>query len=61
MKTNKAYAKRIKVTRNGKLIARKPGQVHYNALSSGGERRGKRSTQSLQVTNRVRRRFLAGK
>jgi len=61
MKTNKSYSKRIKVTRTGKLIARKPGQDHYNGAASGGERRGNRGTQELTVTTRVRRRFLAVK
>jgi len=28
MKTNKSYSKRLKRTRNGKLIARKPGFNH---------------------------------
>jgi ribosomal protein L35 len=47
MKTNKSYTKRIKVTRTGKLIARKAGQDHFNA-------------KSLNLTKDVRRRFLGG-
>jgi len=31
MKTNKSFSKRIKVTKNGKLITRRPGQNHFNA------------------------------
>lgn len=38
VKTNKSFTKRIRVTKNGKLMARKPGQGHYNA-------KAKRSTQ----------------
>lgn len=30
-KTNKAFLKRIKVTRNGKLLRRKGGQNHFRA------------------------------
>lgn len=60
MKTNKAFSKRIRVTRNGKLVSRKPGQDHYNALESGREKGHKAGTQNLQVTNGVRRRFLPG-
>ena len=37
MKTNKSYAKRIKVTKNGKVVARRPGQSHFNAKESGSE------------------------
>ena len=58
MKTNKSYSKRIRVTRTGKLVARKPGQNHFNAKQSGGERRSKRRAVSLTLTAKVRRRFL---
>ncbi len=34
MKTNKSYTKRLKLTKNGKLIARKPGFNHFNAKQS---------------------------
>jgi ribosomal protein L35 len=60
MKSNKAFSKRIRVTRNGKLMARKPGQDHYNGMESGREKGNKSGMQSLLVTNAVRRRFLPG-
>ena len=31
MKTNKSYSKRLKLTKNGKVIANKPGIKHFNA------------------------------
>ena len=34
MKTRKALTKRLKVTRNGKIMARKPGFNHNNAKQS---------------------------
>jgi len=34
MKTNKSYSKRLKITKNGKIIARKPGFNHFNAKQS---------------------------
>lgn len=34
MKTNKSYSKRLKLTKKGKLVARKPGQNHFNAKAS---------------------------
>ena len=34
MKTNKSFSKRLKVTRRGKITARKPGQNHFNAKES---------------------------
>jgi ribosomal protein L35 len=60
MKTNKSYLKRIRVTRNGKLIARKKGQNHFNAKQSGSARSAKRRTVALRLTAKVRRRFLPG-
>ena len=60
MKTNKSYTKRIRVTRTGKLVVRKPGQNHFNAKQSGGQRRAKRRTTLLTLTEKVRRRFLPG-
>ena len=60
MKTNKSYTKRIRVTRNGKLMARKPGQNHFNAKQSGSERSAKRRAVALNLTAKVRRRFLPG-
>ena len=34
-KTNRSLAKRVKVTGNGKILKRKPGQNHFNAKDSG--------------------------
>jgi len=34
MKTNKSYSKRLKVTKNGKIISRKAGFNHFNAKQS---------------------------
>ncbi len=60
MKTNKSYTKRIRVTRNGKLIARAKGQNHFNAKQSGSERSAKRRSIQITLTAKVRRRFLPG-
>ena len=60
MKTNKSYTKRIRVTKNGKLIVRAKGQNHFNAKQSGSARSQKRRAVALTLTARVRRRFLPG-
>ena len=60
MKTNKSYTKRIRVTRTGKLMARKAGQNHFNAKQSGTKRNSKRRAVSLSLTAKVIRRFLPG-
>jgi ribosomal protein L35 len=59
MKTNKSYTKRIKVTKNGKLIVRKPGQNHFNARQTGTQRLNRKRTQTMTMTSRAKNRFLA--
>ncbi|MDP2665106.1 MAG: 50S ribosomal protein L35 [bacterium] len=60
MKTNKSYTKRIRVTRNGKMMVRVKGQNHFNAKSSGSTRSAKRRSVAINLTAKVRRRFLPG-
>ena len=60
MKTNKSYTKRIRVTRSGKLMARKAGQNHFNAKQSGSTRSGKRRAVTISLTSHEQRRFLPG-
>ena len=58
MKTNKSYTKRLKVTKNGKIIARRAGQNHFNAKESGRKHLNRKRTQSLTLSKRITRRFL---
>lgn len=61
MKTNKSYTKRLRVTRTGKIIARKAGQDHFNAKERGRTKGAKKRSVSMALTTRVKRRFLGGK
>ena len=47
MKTNKAIAKRFKVTRTGKVIKRTAGQDHFNSRESGKVTRNKRRDKKM--------------
>lgn len=58
MKTNKSFAKRIKVTKNGKLVTRKIGQNHFNAKNRTGTTLKKRRTVLIEMTNKNRGRYL---
>ncbi|MBV9349546.1 MAG: 50S ribosomal protein L35 [Patescibacteria group bacterium] len=60
MKPNKSYLKRLRLTRNGKLVARKPGQNHFNAKESSSARTNKRHAAKLVMKTADRARFLAG-
>jgi ribosomal protein L35 len=59
MKTNKSYTKRIRVTKNKKLVARKPGHDHFNAKERGRTKTVKKLGQILTVSNSIRARFLS--
>lgn len=59
MKTNKSYKKRLKVTKKGKVIARKPGQNHFNAKESRSEQLDKKRSQQIEISKKSRDRFLA--
>jgi len=61
MKTNKSYTKRLKSTRGGKLVARKPGQNHFNAKVSGEKSLDKKRTAPFYMNNKKRGRFLPGR
>lgn len=58
MKTNKSFTKRIKVTKNGKLVARKPGQNHFNARQTGRQRLRRKRANVITLKKSVTRRFL---
>lgn len=58
MKTNKSFTKRLKLTRTGKVVARKPGQNHFNAKESRGQQMGKRRSQTLSLTAKVCQRYI---
>ena len=60
MKTNKSFTKRVKVTKNGKVVARKIGQNHFNARQTGQQRLRRKRTQLLNFSKRLSCRFLPG-
>jgi ribosomal protein L35 len=60
MKTNKSFSKRIRVTRKGKLVVRKPGQDHFNAKERGRTKGVKKRAAQMPMTTRQKRNFLSG-
>ncbi len=61
MKTNKSFSKRLKVTRNGKILGRKAGQNHFNAKESRNTQYKKKKSMILHFTSRNKARFLPGR
>lgn len=58
MKTNKSFTKRLKITKNGKVIARKPGQNHFNAKESRASQMNGRRSQALSLSKQVTQRYI---
>ncbi|MFZ2763995.1 MAG: 50S ribosomal protein L35 [Minisyncoccia bacterium] len=58
MKTNKAYTKRLKVTKSGKILARKSGQSHFNAKENRAVKGVKNRNTEFHMSNKNRSRYL---
>jgi large subunit ribosomal protein L35 len=48
LKTRKSVAKRVKITKHGKVLRRKPGARHYKVHKSGARTRKLGGTEVLQ-------------
>jgi ribosomal protein L35 len=61
MKTNKSVSKRLRVTKNGKVVGRKAGQNHFNAKESRSSQLSKKRDASYEhfFTNKAKSRFLS--
>lgn len=51
-KTNKSFTKRLKVTRKGKIKARKTGQNHFNAKESRRSQLAKKKSTPFKMSNK---------
>ena len=61
MKTNKSFSKRLKVTKNGKILGRKAGQNHFNAKESRSKQQAKKRSLKVFFSNKAKARFLPGR
>lgn len=59
VKSNKSFAKRLKVSKNGKIKARVTGQNHFNTKESGRTKIAKKRMVDFHMSNKDKRRFLA--
>lgn len=58
MKTNKSYTKRLKITKNGKIISRKPGFNHFNAKQSRTTQLAGRKGNNFKIKNKPKSHLL---
>ena len=57
-KTNTSFTKRLKVTKNGKIIARRTGQNHFNIKETGRKQMAKNRSAEWPISNKDRARFI---
>lgn len=58
MKTNNSYLKRLKVTKNGKVISRKAGKCHFNAKESRSKQLGAKGMSAYNIKRSDLSRYL---
>lgn len=58
MKTNKSFAKRLKLTKRGKVIARKGGFNHFNAKQSRNAQLAGRKGVNFVIKNKPKSHLL---
>ncbi len=58
MKTNKSYSKRLKISKNGKIKARKAGFNHFNAKQSRSTQLGGRKGMNFVIKNKPKSHLL---
>jgi ribosomal protein L35 len=61
MKTNKSLTKRLKITRNGKILARRGGKNHFNAKESRSKQLANKKNRDItqNFNTKALARFLA--
>lgn len=57
-KTNKSYSKRLKVTKSGKVKARKPGFNHFNAKQKRSKQLTGKVPADFVMTAKDKARFM---
>jgi ribosomal protein L35 len=60
LKTNKSFTKRLKVTKNGKLKASRPGLNHFNAKQSRSKQLNAKVDSNFIMKPKTAGRFLPG-
>ena len=52
-KTNKSYKKRLKITKKGKVVQRRPGMGHFNAKESRKGQLKKKRTKDFNIDKKT--------
>lgn len=57
-KTNKSFTKRLRVTKNGKVLAKKEGFNHFNMKTSGQKQSASRRAKPFKIKAKDKNRFM---
>ncbi len=57
-KTNKALLKRLKITRRGKVLVRKGGQIHFRAKKSRKKELSQKKWQEFKISKKQIKQLL---
>ena len=57
-KTNKSYKKRLKLTKKGKVVQRRPGMGHFNAKESRKGQLKKKRTKQFNISKKNLGRYI---
>jgi len=58
IKTNKSLTKRLKITKNGKILSRVPGFNHFNAKQSRSKQLNGKRMRIQHISNKDKRTYL---
>jgi ribosomal protein L35 len=58
MKTNKSLLKRLKITKNGKVMARKGGKNHFNAKESRSKQLANKGWSEFKIKSKILKNYL---
>ncbi len=59
IKTNKSLSKRLKITKNGKVLSRAPGFNHFNSKQSRRKQLNGKKMNTMLLSNKNSRTYLA--
>ncbi len=57
-KTNKSLKKRLRITRNGKILVRKGGQIHFRAKKKRAKELAHRRWKELNISKKELGQYL---
>ncbi|PIR70671.1 MAG: hypothetical protein COU46_00220 [Candidatus Niyogibacteria bacterium CG10_big_fil_rev_8_21_14_0_10_42_19] len=57
-KTNKSFAKRLKITKTGKILSRKPGQNHFRAKDKRSKQLNLKKWEKFNISAKDIKKFM---